>query len=52
MLVLRAIFIFAGTALIEEFWWMLLVFGVVLLFSGSRCCATRRTRANTVTTAR
>src|SRR4029079_4962305 len=33
-LVMRAIFIFAGTALIEEFWWMLLVFGVVLLFSG------------------
>jgi tellurite resistance protein TerC len=33
-LVMRAIFIFAGAALIEEFWWMLLVFGVVLLFSG------------------
>lgn len=33
-LVMRAIFIFAGTALIEQFWWMLLVFGVVLLFSG------------------
>jgi tellurite resistance protein TerC len=33
-LVMRAIFIFAGAALIEEFWWMLLVFGVVLLVSG------------------
>src|SRR5260221_3216886 len=33
-LVMRAIFIFAGTALIGEFWWMLLVFGVVLLISG------------------
>jgi tellurite resistance protein TerC len=33
-LVLRAIFIFAGTALIEQFWWLLLVFGVVLVFSG------------------
>jgi tellurite resistance protein TerC len=33
-LVMRAIFIFAGTALIEQFWWMLLVFGVVLLVSG------------------
>jgi tellurite resistance protein TerC len=33
-LVMRAIFIFAGTALIESFWWMLLVFGVVLIFSG------------------
>jgi len=33
-LVLRAIFIFAGTALIEQFWWLLLVFGAVLIFSG------------------
>src|SRR5207344_1144303 len=33
-LVLRAIFIFAGVALIENFWWRLLVFGVVLLISG------------------
>ena len=33
-LVMRAIFIFAGAALIEQFWWMLLVFGAVLLFSG------------------
>jgi tellurite resistance protein TerC len=33
-LALRAIFIFAGTALIERFWWLLLVFGVVLIWSG------------------
>src|SRR5262245_14705562 len=33
-LVMRALFIFAGTALIEQFWWMLLVFGVILVFSG------------------
>jgi tellurite resistance protein TerC len=33
-LVLRAIFIFAGTALIEQFWWLLLVFGVTLIWSG------------------
>jgi tellurite resistance protein TerC len=33
-LAMRAVFIFAGTALIEEFWWMLLVFGVVLVVSG------------------
>ena len=33
-LVLRAIFIFAGTALIEQFWWLLLVFGAVLVVSG------------------
>jgi tellurite resistance protein TerC len=31
---MRAVFIFVGTALIEEFWWMLLVFGVVLVASG------------------
>jgi tellurite resistance protein TerC len=33
-LAMRAAFIFAGTALIDEFWWMLLVFGVVLVVSG------------------
>jgi tellurite resistance protein TerC len=33
-LAMRAIFIFAGAALIDEFWWMLLVFGVALLISG------------------
>ncbi|MEX2255338.1 MAG: TerC family protein [Acidimicrobiia bacterium] len=33
-LALRAIFIFAGTALIERFWWLLVVFGVILIFSG------------------
>jgi tellurite resistance protein TerC len=35
-LVLRAIFIFAGTALIEQFWWLLLVFGLLLIYSGIR----------------
>jgi tellurite resistance protein TerC len=35
-LVLRAAFIFAGTALIEQFWWMLLLLGVVLIISGIR----------------
>jgi len=33
-LAMRAIFIFAGAALIDEFWWMLVVFGVALLTSG------------------
>lgn len=33
-LAMRAVFIFAGTALIDRFWWMLLVFGVVLVASG------------------
>jgi tellurite resistance protein TerC len=33
-LVLRAIFIFAGTALITKFSWLLIVFGAFLLFTG------------------
>lgn len=33
-LVLRAVFVFAGSAMIERFWWTLFVFGVVLLYSG------------------
>jgi len=35
-LTLRAAFIFAGAALINQFWWLLLVFGVVLVVSGIR----------------
>jgi tellurite resistance protein TerC len=33
-LTLRAIFIFAGTALIVRFWWLLIVFGFFLVFTG------------------
>jgi tellurite resistance protein TerC len=33
-LALRAIFIVAGTALIERFWWLLVAFGVLLIYSG------------------
>jgi tellurite resistance protein TerC len=33
-LVLRGIFIAAGVALIEAFWWLLLVFGVFLVWTG------------------
>ncbi len=33
-LVLRAIFIVAGVALIAQFWWLLLVFGVFLVWTG------------------
>jgi tellurite resistance protein TerC len=33
-LALRAVFIVAGTALIARFWWLLVVFGVVLVASG------------------
>ena len=31
---LRAVFIFAGTALIGRFWWLLVVFGVFLVYTG------------------
>lgn len=33
-LVLRAIFVFAGAAMIEKFWWTLFVFGLILFYSG------------------
>ncbi|MEZ5258001.1 MAG: TerC family protein [Ilumatobacteraceae bacterium] len=33
-LTLRAIFIVAGSALIARFWWLLLVFGVFLIYTG------------------
>jgi tellurite resistance protein TerC len=33
-LALRAMFIFAGTALITRFWWLLLVFGGFLVYTG------------------
>ena len=35
-LTMRAVFIFAGSALISRFWWLLLVFGVFLMFTGVR----------------
>jgi tellurite resistance protein TerC len=33
-LAFRAVFIFAGTALIGRFWWVLLIFGVFLVYTG------------------
>ena len=35
-LALRAIFIVLGTALIGRFWWLLLVFGVFLVYTGAK----------------
>jgi tellurite resistance protein TerC len=35
-LTLRAIFIFLGSALIARFWWLLLVFGVFLVYTGAK----------------
>ncbi len=33
-LALRAVFIFAGISLIERFWWLLVAFGLLLIYSG------------------
>jgi tellurite resistance protein TerC len=35
-LFLRAVFILLGTALISRFWWVLLVFGVFLIYTGAK----------------
>jgi tellurite resistance protein TerC len=35
-LIMRAIFIFLGSALISRFWWLLLVFGVFLIYTGAK----------------
>ena len=35
-LALRAVFIVLGSALISRFWWLLLVFGVFLIFTGAK----------------
>ena len=35
-LVFRAIFILLGSALISRFWWLLLVFGVFLIYTGAK----------------
>jgi tellurite resistance protein TerC len=35
-LALRAIFIFAGTALVSSFWWVLVIFGAFLIFTGGK----------------
>ncbi len=43
---LRAIFIVAGAALLNSFWWLLLVFGVFLVFTGHQGHAPPRRRAD------
>ena len=35
-LAMRAVFIFVGSALIAAFWWVLLVFGALLIFTGGK----------------
>ena len=44
-LALRLVFIFAGSALISRFCWLLLVFGVFLVYTGIKSSATATTRA-------
>jgi tellurite resistance protein TerC len=45
-LAMRAVFIFAGTALIDRFWWTLLLFGVVLVVSGFKVLRHREDEGN------
>jgi tellurite resistance protein TerC len=40
-LVMRAAFIFAGTALIQQFHWVIYIFGGFLVFTGTKLLATR-----------
>ena len=43
-LVMRAIFIFAGTALIEKFHWIIYIFGAFLVFTGVRMAMNQGTK--------
>jgi tellurite resistance protein TerC len=43
-LIMRAIFIFAGTALIEKFHWIIYVFGAFLIFTGIRMAMNHGTK--------
>jgi tellurite resistance protein TerC len=47
-LTLRALFVIAGTALIEKFWWTLLVFGVFLVYTGIKIFRHRNDHADEV----
>ena len=45
-LTLRAIFVLAGSALIAKFWWLLLVFGVFLVYTGIKVIRHRADEGN------
>ncbi len=45
-LTLRAIFIVLGSALISRFWWLLLVFGVFLVYTGAKIIRHRADEGN------
>jgi tellurite resistance protein TerC len=49
-LTLRAVFIFAGSALIGAFWWLLIVFGVFLVYTGARVIQHRDDEGGEATT--
>ena len=49
-LFLRAVFIFLGTALISRFWWLLLVFGVFLIYTGAKIIRHRADEGTTEAT--
>ena len=45
-LIMRAIFIFAGVALIEKFHWIIYVFGIFLLYTGVKIAIQKGTKIN------
>ncbi len=49
-LFLRAVFILLGTALISRFWWLLLVFGVFLIYTGAKIIRHRADEGETEAT--
>ena len=49
-LALRAVFIVLGSALISRFWWLLLVFGVFLIFTGAKIIRHRADEGEEVAT--
>ena len=47
-LTLRAVFIVLGSALISRFWWLLLVFGVFLVYTGAKIIRHREDEAELI----
>lgn len=47
-LVMRAVFIFAGVALIERFHWIIYIFGVFLVYTGIKIAREKGTKVDTV----
>jgi tellurite resistance protein TerC len=49
-LAMRFVFIFVGTALIDRFWWLLLIFGLFLVYTGVKIVRHRNDEENEVKT--